>query len=153
MNPQTGKSALRKRPRRSAGFPACGFWLRVGVKPAPVNALSVESGLEGPGWAEHEFADCELGDKRLTQRLVKIVCEQAAQPEGSYAQAAAGHRHDLKGYYRFLNNERSELNLESILQTHRAQTIRRMKPSLRPRAGRRCRPERPESKFDSKRSR
>ncbi len=100
---------------------------RVGVKPPTVSALNVESGLEGPGWAEQEFGDCELGDERLTQRLVKIVCDQAAQPQGSYAQAAGGDRHDLKGYYRFLNNERSELNLESLLQTHRTQTIRRMK--------------------------
>jgi hypothetical protein len=100
---------------------------RVGVKPPTVSALKVESGLDGPGWAEQEFGDCELGDQRLTQRLVKMVCDQAAQPQGSYAQAAGGDRHDLKGYYRFLNNERSELNLESLLQTHRTQTIRRMK--------------------------
>ncbi len=100
---------------------------RVGVKPATVSALKVESGLDGPGWAEQEFGDCELGDERLTQRLVKMVREQATQPQGSYAQAAGGDRHDLKGYYRFLNNERSELNLESLLQTHRTQTVRRMK--------------------------
>src|SRR6266496_3974145 len=56
-----------------------------------------------------------------------MVREQATQPQGSYAQAAGGDRHDLKGYYRFLNNERSELNLESLLQTHRTQTVRRMK--------------------------
>ena len=53
--------------------------------------------------------------------------DQAAQPSGSYAQAAGGNRHDLKGYYRFLNSEREELNLESLLHTHRTQTIRRMK--------------------------
>jgi hypothetical protein len=100
---------------------------RVGVIPPTVSALSVESGLEGLGWAEQEFGDCELGDGRLTQRLVQIVCDQATQPQGSYAQAAAGQRHQLKGYYRFLNNERSKLNLKSLLQTHRTQTIRRMK--------------------------
>jgi len=99
---------------------------RVGVKPLTVSALSAESGLDGPGWAELEFGDCELGDDRLTRRLVKIVCGQAAQPQGSYAQAAGGSRHDLKGYYRFLNNERTELNPESLLQSHRARTIRRM---------------------------
>src|SRR5206468_3081691 len=102
------------------------FQARVGVKPPTVTALSVESGLDGPGWAEQEFGGCELGDERLTQRLVKIICDQAAQPQGSYAQAAGGDRHDLKGYYRFLNNKRSELNPESLLQTHRTQTIRRM---------------------------
>jgi len=61
--------------------------------------LSPESGLDGADWAEHEFGDCELGDERLTRRLVKIVSDQAAQPSGSYSQAAGGNRHDLKGYY------------------------------------------------------
>jgi len=41
--------------------------------------------------------------------------------------AASGNRHALKGYYRFLNNAREDLNLESLLPTHRRQTIRRMK--------------------------
>ncbi len=100
---------------------------RVGVKPPTVSALSVENGLDGSGWAQQEFGDCELGDERLRQRLVKIVSDQAAQPHGSYAQAAGGNRHDLKGYYRFLNNKRSDLDLESILQTHRTQTMGRMK--------------------------
>jgi Domain of unknown function (DUF4338)/Transposase DNA-binding len=99
---------------------------RVGVKPPTVSALNAESGLDGPGWAGLEFGDCELGDERLTRRLVKIVCDQAAQPQGSYAQAAGGSRHDLKGYYRLLNNQRAELNPESLLESHRARTLRRM---------------------------
>ena len=103
------------------------FQDRVGVKPPTVSALSLEEGLDEPGWAEQEFGDCELGDERLTRRLVKMVCDQAAQPNASYAQAAGGNRHHLKGYYRFLNNQSQELDLESILQTHRVQTIRRMK--------------------------
>ena len=100
---------------------------RVGVKPTPIDALRAESGLDSTGWAGQEFGTCELGDERLTDRLVKIVSAQAAQPHGSYAQANGGQRHDLKAYYRFLNNERSELNLESMLQSHRGQTVRRMK--------------------------
>jgi len=59
--------------------------------------------------------------------LVKIVGDQAAQPSGSYSQAAGGNRYDLKGYYRFLNSQREDLNVASLLQTHRLQTIRRMK--------------------------
>ncbi|HWS16371.1 MAG TPA: IS4 family transposase, partial [Candidatus Elarobacter sp.] len=97
------------------------------IKPVPVDGLNAENGLDGAGWAEQEFGACELGDHRLTERLVKIVLAQAAQPHGSYSQAIAGQRHELKAYYRFLNNERSELNLESLLQCHRSQTIRRMK--------------------------
>lgn len=100
---------------------------RVGVQPAPIDALRVESGLDGAGWAEQEFGKCELGDERLTDRLVKIVSAQAAQPNGSYSQATGGQRHALKAYYRFLNNERSQLNLDSLLLSHRRQTVRRMK--------------------------
>ena len=100
---------------------------RMGGEPRPVVALDAASGLGALGWAEQEFGACELGDPRRTRRLVKIVGDQAAQPSGSYSQAAGGHRHALKGYYRFLNSAREELNLESLLQTHRTQTIRRMK--------------------------
>ena len=100
---------------------------QMGVEPTPVVALDAVSGLDAAGWAEQEFGACELGDPRRTRRLVKIVAAQAAQPSGSYSQAAGGNRHDLKGYYRFLNSQREDLNLESLLQTHRTQTIRRMK--------------------------
>jgi hypothetical protein len=99
---------------------------RVGVKPPTVSALRPESGLDGPSWAQHEFGGCELGDERLTRRLVKIARDQAAQPNGSYAQAAGGHRHALKGYYRLLNHEGPELDPEKLLHSHRARTIRRM---------------------------
>jgi hypothetical protein len=103
------------------------FHDRVGVKPPTVIALSLEEGLDGPGWAEQEFGDCELGDRRLTRRLVKMVLDQSAQPNASYSQASGGNRHHLKGYYRFLNSQRQELDQESILKTHRNQTLRRMK--------------------------
>ena len=43
-----------------------------------------------------------------------------------YAQAAGGYCHALNGYYRFLNNGRSELDLEKLLQSHSARTLRRM---------------------------
>lgn len=100
---------------------------RIGVKPSVVVALDAESGLDAKGWANQEFGACDLGDPRRTRRLVKIVSDKAAQPSGSYSQAAGGNRHQLKGYYRFLNNEREELDPEGLLQTHRTQTIRRMK--------------------------
>jgi hypothetical protein len=103
------------------------FQDRVGVKPPTVSALGLEEGLDGADWAEQEFGLCELGDERLTRRLVKMAWDQAAQPNASYSQAAGGNRHQLKGYYRFLNSQRQELNPESILESHRAQTIRRMK--------------------------
>lgn len=100
---------------------------RMGVEPPVVETLDAASGLEAQGWAHQEFGTCELGDPRRTRRLVKIVRDQAAQPSGSYSQAAGGNRYDLKGYYRFLNTEREEVDPEGLLQAHRTQTIRRMK--------------------------
>lgn len=100
---------------------------RMGVAPPVVEALDAASGLDGQGWADQEFGTCELGDPRRTRRLVKIVRDQAAQPSGSYAQAAGGKRHDLKGYYRLLNTKREEVDPAGLLQAHRTQTIRRMK--------------------------
>ena len=100
---------------------------RLGVERFPWEALESHHGLDGAGWAEQEFGACELGDKRLTDRLVKLVGAEAAQPGASHAQAAGGDPHQLKACYRFLNNDAPELDVASILQTHRRQTLRRMK--------------------------
>lgn len=100
---------------------------RVGVKPPVVAAMEPGSGLDRAGWAEQEFGDCALGDARLTRRVVKIVGDQATKPGASYSEACGGDRDALNGYYRFLNAEHEELDLESLLQTHRRQTLRRMK--------------------------
>lgn len=99
----------------------------VGVKPPVVEAMEPASGLDSAGWAEQEFGDCELGDKRLNRRVVKIVGEQATKPGASYSEACGGDLDALNGYYRFLNAEHEELDLAGLLQTHRSQTLRRMK--------------------------
>lgn len=100
---------------------------RLGVERFPWTALAPHEGMDGAAWAEQEFGTCELGDQRLTHRLVKMVQAEAAQPGVSHAQAVGGDPHQLKAYYRFLNNENAELNVASLLQTHRTQTLRRMK--------------------------
>lgn len=100
---------------------------RLGVERFPLDALEPQSGLDSTGWAEQEFGVCALGDQRLTRRLVKIVGEEAAHPGASHAQATGGDPHQLKACYRFLNNDSPELDVASILQTHRTQTLRRMK--------------------------
>lgn len=100
---------------------------RLGVERFPWAALEPLHGMDGAGWAEQEFGACELGDKRLTRRAVTIVGTAAAQPGASHAQAAGGDPYQLKAYYRFLNNEAPELDVASLLQPHRTQTLRRMK--------------------------
>ena len=103
------------------------FRKRAGVKPVPIEALAPESGLDGADWSRQEFGNCPLGDERLGNRLVNIVSAKATQPQASYGQANGGQRHDLKGYYRFLNNKRPDITLVNMLLSHRSQTIRRMK--------------------------
>lgn len=100
---------------------------RLGVERFPWEALEAHEGMDSTGWAEQEFGACELGDRRLTRRLVKLALAEAAQPGASHAQAVGGDAHQLKACYRFLNNAAPELNLASMLQTHRTQTLRRMK--------------------------
>ena len=100
---------------------------RLGVERFPAAALASHHGLDGAGWAEQEFGACALGDKRLTRRLVKIVGDEAAHPGGSHAQAAGGDPAQLKAFYRFVNNENPEMNVPGLLQTHRTQSLRRMK--------------------------
>ena len=99
----------------------------LGVERFPWTALESQDGLDGAGWAEQEFGTCALGDGRLTSRLVKLVRAAAAHPGASHAEAAGGDPYQLKAYYRFLNNEAPELDVTSLLQTHRTQTLRRMK--------------------------
>ena len=100
---------------------------RLGVERFPAEALEAHHGLDAAGWAEQEFGACALGDKRLTRRLVKIVGDEAAHPGGSHAQAAGGDPAQLKAFYRFVNNDNPEMNVPGLLQTHRTQSLRRMK--------------------------
>lgn len=99
----------------------------LGVERFPWAALESHHGLDGAGWAGQEFGACELGDKRLTSRLVKLVGTEAVHPGASHAQAAGGDPHQLKACYRFLNNDNPALDVASVLQAHRTQTLRRMK--------------------------
>lgn len=100
---------------------------RLGVERFPWTALAPHHGLEGDGWAEKEFGACELGDQRLTHRLVKIAAAEGAHPGASHTQAAGGNAHQAKACYRFLLNEAPEMTVANLLQTHRTQTLRRCK--------------------------
>lgn len=100
---------------------------RLGVERFPHEALAAHQGLDGDGWAEQEFGACELGDERLTRRLIRIATTEAARPGASHTQAASGDAHQAKACYRFLNNERTQMNVANLLQSHRTQTLRRCK--------------------------
>lgn len=88
--------------------------------------LAVEEGLGSGEWARQEFGGVELGDKRLRDRLMRIVEERSDHPDASYLEAAGGDRYAAKGYYSFIDNPRETLTPEAMLATHRKRTIERM---------------------------
>lgn len=74
-------------------------------------------------WAESELGAASFGDKRLTDRLVKMVSDIAARPEGSVPQAS-GDWAGTKGAYRFWDNEK--VTPEKIRAPHRDKAIERV---------------------------
>jgi hypothetical protein len=71
-------------------------------------------------WAQTEFASAQLGDRRLTRRLVQMAGCLAQTPTGTLPQAFPIWR-DLKGAYRFLDH--LEYGPEEIQQAHRQRAL------------------------------
>ena len=74
-------------------------------------------------WAEEEFSAAELGDKRLTARLVQLAGVLGEQPQASLPDAS-GEPATLKAAYRFFDNE--GVTPEGLLHSHVEATYRRM---------------------------
>jgi len=105
------------------------FRERMGVAPdrgSYLRPLSVEQGLGAKEWVEQEFGRVELGDKRLRDRLMKIVGDRSEHPDSSYLEASGGDRGATKRYYAFIDNPRETILPEEMLSTHRTRTIERM---------------------------
>jgi hypothetical protein len=71
-------------------------------------------------WAASQFASAELGDRRRTQRLVKMASSLARTPTGTLPQAFPAWK-DLKATYRLLDHV--EFGPEEIQGPHRQQTL------------------------------
>lgn len=65
--------------------------------------MDLERELEDSDWAENEFGWVQLGDKRLTARLVTLARSLANAPDTPLPQALPQWR-DLKAAYRFFDN-------------------------------------------------
>ncbi len=76
------------------------------------------------GWAINEFGGADFGDKRLTNRLIRLADSFANSPEKSINQACEDWSQS-KAAYRFFQNE-AILGSE-ILASHVAKTIERSK--------------------------
>ena len=53
-------------------------------------------------WAQGEFAQCELGDKRRTKRLIKAAAQVLARPDGSTPDQLEAWS-DCKAFYRLMD--------------------------------------------------
>ena len=73
-------------------------------------------------WAEDEFENLDLGDKRLNQRLVKL-CDSFSQAPESPINQACQDWHETKSAYRFFQNE--NVDAGQIMAAHRDKTALR----------------------------
>jgi hypothetical protein len=104
------------------------FRERLGLPPeAGRGPLPVDHGLSGQDWAEQEFGGAPLGDRRLSQRLVRVAQAKAQHPQQSMPQVLQADTAALKGYYRLIDHRDADaVSLATMLQPHRECTIRRM---------------------------
>ena len=77
-------------------------------------------------FAQENFGDAELGDKRLTKRLVRVGFRMVQHPEGTLP-AKMQTPADLKGFYRLLDHD--QVTHAAVLKTHRDLTLARMRQS------------------------
>jgi hypothetical protein len=73
-------------------------------------------------WAEEQFGQCDLKDKRRTQRLVQVATSALCHPSGSLPEQASDAA-DLKAAYRLFGCE--DVAFEDIVGPHWTQTRRR----------------------------
>lgn len=78
--------------------------------------------LTNKQFVDSEFRDLELGDKRLNNRVLKVVSMINSSPSCSFPSSAIS-KAELKAFYRFFQNE--NINEENVLETHYARTIQR----------------------------
>ena len=70
-------------------------------------------------WARREFDDVDLGDRRLSERAVKIA-EALAECPGGTLPGPLSDWADLKAAYRFVGNK--AVTFEKLQQPHRERT-------------------------------
>lgn len=75
-------------------------------------------------WVLQNFGECELGDKRRTNRLVKVAGNMLATPEGLIPEQNVEWA-DVKAAYRFFDNK--NVTFEGVAHQHWQQT-RKTKP-------------------------
>lgn len=75
-------------------------------------------------WAEEEFGQANLGDRRLDKRLLTLARDFWAQPQSNIPQACK-KRSAMKGAYRFFEHE--SVTMEKLFTPHYQATIDRIR--------------------------
>lgn len=75
-------------------------------------------------WAEEEFGEADLGDRRLDKRLLTLARDFWAQPQSNIPQACK-KRAAMKAAYRFFEHE--SVTMEKLLHPHYQATITRIR--------------------------
>lgn len=71
--------------------------------------------LEIAQWAEQQFADCDLGDRRRTKRLVKLATQAAQMPDASTPKQTENWA-DCKAAYRLFSEE--DVTFDALIAPH-----------------------------------
>jgi len=66
-------------------------------------------------WAEREFGECALGDRRRNRRLIKLAVQVAARPDGSTPDQTETWG-DLKAAYRLFDAD--DVSFQGIIEPH-----------------------------------
>ena len=99
----------------------------MGIELPVREALEMTEGIDGDQWAENEFGGAQLGDERLSDRLVESARIQAEKPADAFSGAAQGNWPLVKGYYRMIDKpDDSAITMSAILAPHRERTVQRM---------------------------
>ena len=71
--------------------------------------------VDNDQWVSQNFSECQLGDKRRTNRLLKVAGNMLASPEKSIPQQNVEWA-DVKAAYRFFNNK--NVTFEKVATPH-----------------------------------
>jgi len=103
------------------------FRSRMGIERPVREALEMTEGIEGDQWAQNEFGGAQLGDERLSKRLIECARIQAEKPGEAFSGAAQGNWALVKGYYRMIDKpDDGAITMDAILAPHRERTLQRM---------------------------
>lgn len=79
---------------------------------------------ESRSWCEEEWAEIDIGDKRLNERVKEVATKMSSQPTVPLNQACEDWA-ETKGAYRLFNNEK--VTSEKIRKPHQEKTKERMR--------------------------